>query len=145
MNKFYLSCWECACTFLLGLVKIKSIRRLQNVPNSIIDCQTLWVLWNCPFYFFLSVILCFFFYFHEYVSVKVLFFGRSRIMASVSPSIFVNWLLVKLRSYVFVSSISWVVPTGTKVHRVWRDTVAGWSTDWQEGDSKAVVYLVLWD
>ena len=93
MNKFYLSCWECACTFLLGLVKTKSIIHLQNVPNSVIDCQILWVLWNCQFYFF-SVVCCVFF--HKYVSIKLLFFGRSWIMASVSPSIFVNWLLVKM-------------------------------------------------
>lgn len=72
--------------------------------------------------FFLSGILCFF---YEYVSIKVLFFGRFRIIASVSPSIFVYWLLVKLRSYVLVSSTSRVVPTGTKVHQVWRETVAG--------------------
>lgn len=65
--------------------------------------------------FFLSGVLCFFF--HKYVSIKVLFFGRSWITASVSPSVLVNWLLVKLRTYVFVSSFSWVVlqaPKSTK-------------------------------
>lgn len=111
MNKFYLSCQECPCSFLLGLIKIKCIIHSWNI-STLLCCRLSNLISSLKLsILFLPSILWFF------ISMSILRYCSLedlRIVATVLPSIFVYWLLVKLRSYVFVSSISWVVPIGIK-------------------------------